>query len=60
MTNWSRAGKRAWATRRENERHAKMVAAGHKAAETKGHAAMVRAGKKAALTRKRNAARLVA
>ena len=35
MTDWSEAGRKAWATRRENERHQKMVQAGKKAALTR-------------------------
>lgn len=35
MTNWTLAGKKSWETRRENERHRKMVEAGKKAALTR-------------------------
>lgn len=35
MTDWSEAGRKSWATRRKNERHRIMVAAGKKAARTR-------------------------
>ena len=49
MTDWSEAGRKAWQTRRKNEKHRTMVEAGKKAALTRKRRL---AAKKAWKTRK--------